>query len=155
MPSVVAASPVEPSPVGASSLEIVPVAVQPAMVAPTGLARSTTKFSSGSTSLSPVTVMEMVFAVSPAAKRTVPDGTVPPKSSAFALSRPKPATDQSTDDSSETSPLRVTRKVKVVAAPVPSLRTASVAAMSSVGRGMSTVMATEPVAWPPWPSCTS
>ena len=53
------------------------VAVAVPMVAP-GLDSVTLKLSSGSTMVSPLTLTVIVLLVSPAAKLTVPDGSVPP-----------------------------------------------------------------------------
>ena len=52
-------------------------AVPVPMVAPTGLESTTLKLSSGSTVVSPLTLSVTVLLVSPAAKLTVPDGSVP------------------------------------------------------------------------------
>ena len=60
-------------------------AVAVPMVAPAGLESTTSNVSSGSTVVSPLTLTVTVLLVSPAAKLTVPDGSVPPKSAAFAV----------------------------------------------------------------------
>ncbi len=52
----------------------------------------TEKPSSGSTAVSPLTFTVMVLLISPAAKLTVPLGSVPPKSAALAGLTPLPVT---------------------------------------------------------------
>ena len=76
------APPIVVSVIGKSSLRMVEEAVPVPMVAPTGLESTTLKLSSGSTVVSPLTLSVIDLLVSPAAKLTVPDGSVPPKSAA-------------------------------------------------------------------------
>ncbi len=76
-----------------SSLAIVPPAVAVASWAPSVASDSVTeKLSSGSTAVSPRTLTMIVLLASPAAKLTVPSGSVPPKSAASAAFVPLPAT---------------------------------------------------------------
>ncbi len=68
-----------------SSFWIVPITVAVAICAPPEALESVTENpSSGSAAVSPLTLTVMVLAVSPAAKLTVPPGSVPPKSAALA-----------------------------------------------------------------------
>ena len=57
----------------ASSVRIVPTAAPSAIVAPVGVDRFRARVSLSSAALSPLTVMPIVFCVSPAAKVIVPD----------------------------------------------------------------------------------
>ncbi len=76
-----------------SSLTIVPEAAGIVIwPPPEALERVTEKPSSRSTALSPLTVTETVLLVSPAAKLTIPLGSVPPKSAASAGWEPVPVT---------------------------------------------------------------
>ena len=77
-----------------------------------GLERVTVNPSLSSAVMSPETLTVMTFWVSPAAKVTVPDGRVPPKSAALAGLVPDPVTCQLALLVPDVLPLRVTVKVK-------------------------------------------
>ena len=76
-----------------SSLRIVPIALGGVMVAAAeGKESVTLKVSSGSTTVSPLTVIVITFDFSLAANETLPLGSVPPKSAALAGLAPVPVT---------------------------------------------------------------
>ena len=117
-----------------SSLRIVPLAIAEVIVAPPLAPDSVTvKPSSGSTSVSPVTLTLMVLLVSPAAKLSVPLGSAPPKSAALAGLTPLPVTAQLTLVAPVVGPLRVTVNVYGVSPEFPSNLTASAAAIANDG----------------------
>ena len=96
-----------------------PVAVAVVIVAPlVGLERVTIKFSSGSTVVSPLTLTVITLEVSFAAKVTIPDGKVPPKS---AASMPVPVTAQFTAFVPVVVLDRVTVKLKALLPEFPSV----------------------------------
>ena len=96
-----------------------PVAVAVVIVAPlVGLERVTVKLSSGSTVVSPLTLTVITLEVSFAAKVTIPDGKVPPKS---AASMPVPVTAQFTAFVPVVVPDRVTVKLKALLPEFPSV----------------------------------
>ena len=85
--------PPAPLPPAVSSLRMLPVAVAVLIVAPPDAFDSVmVNPSSGSTVVSPDTLMVIVFDVSPALKVTVPEGKLPPKSAASAAAPPEPVT---------------------------------------------------------------
>ena len=93
-----------------------------AIVSPlVGLERVTVKFSSGSTVVSPLTLTVIILEVSLAAKVTIPDGKVPPKSAASAGLLPVPVTAQLTLFVPVVKPDRVTVKVKALFPEFPSV----------------------------------
>ena len=99
-----------------------PVAVAVVIVAPlVGLERVTIKFSSGSTVVSPLTLTVITLEVSFAAKLTIPDGKVPPKSVALAGLFAVPVTVQLTAFVPVVEPERVTVKVKALLPEFPSV----------------------------------
>ncbi len=99
----------------ASSLMIVPIAVGVSrLLAPTGFDSVMRNVSVGSIVVSPVTLMVMTCEVSPAVKLSVPLGSVPPKSPAFAGLTPLPVTAKSTLVTPFVKPVRVTVKVCAV-----------------------------------------
>ena len=98
------------------------------MLPPTGFESVTVKPSSGSSSVSPVTTRAISCSTSPAAKLTVPEGSVPPKSAASA----SPETPKSTEAAPVVSPDRLTVKVKSVVPVSPSGFSASVAAIVKI-----------------------
>ena len=92
------------------------------IVAPlVGLERVIVKFSSGSTVVSPLTLTVIILEVSFAAKVTIPDGKVPPKSVALAGFVPVPVTVQLTAFVPVVEPDRVTVKVKALLPEFPSV----------------------------------
>ena len=102
-----------------SSLVIIPVAVAVVRVAPlVGLDRVTVKLSLGSTVVSPLTLTVITLDVSFAAKVTIPDGKVPPKSAALI---PVPVTAQFTAFVPVIKPDRLTVKVKALFPEFPSV----------------------------------
>ena len=106
----------------ASSLVIVPVAVLAVeRTVPVGLLNVTLKVSFASKMESPLTLRVIVFAVSPAAKLTVPVGKVPPKSAALAGLVPLPVTAKLALLAMVISPDRVTVKVKALVPVFPSV----------------------------------
>ena len=92
---------------------MVPLAAPLAMVAPLGLLRVTVKPSSFSTLVSPLTFTVIEWLLSPAAKKTLPEGsTAPVKSDASAGLEPEPLTAQGAEEVPLVSPVRLTVKVK-------------------------------------------
>ena len=100
---------------------MVPLAAPLAMVAPLGLLRVTVKPSSFSTLVSPLTFTVIEWLLSPAAKKTLPEGsTAPVKSAGLAGSEPEPLTAQAAEEIPLVSPVRLTVKVKAMEPASPS-----------------------------------
>ena len=99
-----------------------------------GLERVTIKFSFASTVVSPLTFTVITLDVSFAAKVTVPDGNVPPKSAALAGLVPVPVTPQLTKFIPVVRPNRRTVKIKALVPEFPSDRVALVGAIKILGR---------------------
>ena len=137
-----------------SSFRIVPVALVVVIVAPVAFDNVTVKPSSDSTVVSPATLTVMVWLVSPAAKFTVPEGSVPPVKSAALGSDPLLVTAQVALLAAVVEPARVTVKVNGVVPEFPSGRLAFVAAIDRVETFVSRVPAAEAVPKPMLPGDT-
>ena len=112
---------------------------------PDALLKVTVNPRSGSTVVSPATLIVISFVVSPAANETCPAGNVPPtKSVANAGFAPLPITPKFTLVATVVLTLRVIVNVNGVVPEFPSFLFASVAAIESVGASSCVAMRTTP-----------
>ena len=136
-----------------SSFRIEPIVLAVAIVAAVAPDSVTVNPSSASTAVSPETLSMIVWGVvSPAAKLTVPLGSMPfAKSAALAGLAPLPVTAQFTLAAAVVSPERVTVKVKDLVPSLPSVWLALVAAIDRLEGSPTTLMATLVVSACNWP----